>query len=138
MKQSPQAADEIPAVPQLLGISATPERFVEVLEGKGTSRVKREVTIDPDDVRWCERCGPERDGSVARGRDRQIAGAAKSDYRVANGFRRSDERAGSEVETLSGKRTVLLEQEIPGLDECRVAGGVGSASAARRWLTARP
>ena len=35
----------------ILGISATPDRFVEVLEGKGTSHVKREVTIDPEDVR---------------------------------------------------------------------------------------
>ncbi len=40
---------EMPAIPLLLGISATPERFVEVL--KGTSRTRREVTVDPDDVR---------------------------------------------------------------------------------------
>ncbi len=40
---------EIPAVPLILGISATPDRFVEVL--KGTARVRREVTVEPEDVR---------------------------------------------------------------------------------------
>jgi type III restriction enzyme len=40
---------EVPAIPLILGISATPDRFVEVL--KGTVRVRREVTVDPEDVR---------------------------------------------------------------------------------------
>ncbi len=40
---------EVPAVPLILGISATPDRFVEVL--KGTPRTRREVTVDPEDVR---------------------------------------------------------------------------------------
>ncbi len=40
---------EIPAVPLILGISATPERFVEVL--KGTTRTRREVTVNPEEVR---------------------------------------------------------------------------------------
>jgi len=43
------SAGEIPAIPLILGISATPDRFVEVL--KGTTRVRREVTVDPDEVR---------------------------------------------------------------------------------------
>jgi type III restriction enzyme len=40
---------EIPAIPLILGISATPDRFVELL--KGTSRTRREVTVDPEAVR---------------------------------------------------------------------------------------
>lgn len=40
---------EVPAVPLILGISATPDRFVEVL--KGTARTRREVTVDPEEVR---------------------------------------------------------------------------------------
>jgi type III restriction enzyme len=42
---------EVQAVPLVLGISATPDRFLDVLEGTGTTRVKREYTIPPDDVR---------------------------------------------------------------------------------------
>lgn len=45
------SAGEIDAVPLILGISATPERFVEVLEGEGTSRIKRPLNINPEDVR---------------------------------------------------------------------------------------
>jgi type III restriction enzyme len=41
--------NEIPAVPLILGISATPERFVELL--KGTGRIQRPVTVNPEDVR---------------------------------------------------------------------------------------
>jgi len=44
-----KGSDEIPAIPLIFGISATPERFVEVL--KGTPRTRREVTVDPEDVR---------------------------------------------------------------------------------------
>ena len=40
---------EIPPMPLILGISATPERFVELL--KGTRRTRREWTVDPEDVR---------------------------------------------------------------------------------------
>lgn len=43
------SAGEIPAIPLILGISATPDRFVELLTG--TKRTRREVTVDPDDVR---------------------------------------------------------------------------------------
>jgi len=46
-----KGSSEVDAVPLLLGISATPARFVEVLEGGGTMRVKRETAISPDDVR---------------------------------------------------------------------------------------
>ncbi len=42
---------DVRAVPLVLGISATPDRFVDVLEGKGTSRAKREYLISPEDVR---------------------------------------------------------------------------------------
>lgn len=44
-----KGSEEIPAVPLILGISATPERFIEVL--KGTSRTRREVVVDPEEVR---------------------------------------------------------------------------------------
>jgi type III restriction enzyme len=40
---------EIPAVPLILGISATPQRFVNVLGA--TARTTRPVQIDPEDVR---------------------------------------------------------------------------------------
>jgi type III restriction enzyme len=40
---------EIPPVPLILGISATPDRFVELLQG--TKRTRREVSVDPEDVR---------------------------------------------------------------------------------------
>jgi type III restriction enzyme len=40
---------EIPPIPLILGISATPDRFVELLQG--TTRTQRQVPIDPDDVR---------------------------------------------------------------------------------------
>lgn len=43
-------ADALPAVPLILGISATPERFLKLLEGQGT-RTQRMVTVDPEDVR---------------------------------------------------------------------------------------
>jgi len=46
-----KGSGEPTAVPLVFGISATPERFVEVLEGKGTTRVRRECTIAPEDVR---------------------------------------------------------------------------------------
>jgi type III restriction enzyme len=44
-----KGSDEIPAVPLIFGISATPERFVDVL--KGTPRTLRQVVVEPDDVR---------------------------------------------------------------------------------------
>lgn len=40
---------EIPPVPLILGISATPDRFVEVL--RGIRRTRRDWTVDPEDVR---------------------------------------------------------------------------------------
>lgn len=40
---------EIPPIPLLLGISATPDRFVDLLTG--TSRTQRQVPIDPEAVR---------------------------------------------------------------------------------------
>ena len=40
---------EIPPVPLILGISATPDRFVDVL--RGTRRTRRDWTVDPEDVR---------------------------------------------------------------------------------------
>jgi len=40
---------EIPAIPLILGISATPDRFVQLL--KGTARTQRPVTVDPEEVR---------------------------------------------------------------------------------------
>jgi type III restriction enzyme len=40
---------EIPAIPLILGISATPDRFVELL--KGTARTERKVPVRPEDVR---------------------------------------------------------------------------------------
>lgn len=43
------SAGEIPPVPLILGISATPDRFVELL--KGTKRTRREITVDSEDVR---------------------------------------------------------------------------------------
>ncbi len=43
------APGELPAIPLILGISATPDRFVDLL--KGTSRTRREVTVDPEQVR---------------------------------------------------------------------------------------
>jgi type III restriction enzyme len=46
-----KGSSEIDAVPLMLGISATPERFITVLEGKGTSRTKREVVVTPGEVR---------------------------------------------------------------------------------------
>jgi type III restriction enzyme len=46
-----KGSSEVNAVPLVLGISATPDRFNDVLEGKGTTRVKREYVILPDDVR---------------------------------------------------------------------------------------
>ena len=41
--------DGLPAVPLILGISATPQRFDELLSG--TERTRRSVEIKPDDVR---------------------------------------------------------------------------------------
>lgn len=43
------SAGEIPPIPLVLGISATPERFNKLLQG--TNRVNRSVTVDPADVR---------------------------------------------------------------------------------------
>ncbi|HLZ29589.1 MAG TPA: DEAD/DEAH box helicase family protein [Chloroflexota bacterium] len=43
------SAGEIPPVPLLVGISATPERFTALLSG--ISRVRRETIVDPEDVR---------------------------------------------------------------------------------------
>jgi type III restriction enzyme len=40
---------EIPPVPLILGISATPDRFVDLL--RGTRRTRREWPVDPEDVR---------------------------------------------------------------------------------------
>jgi len=40
---------EIPRIPLILGISATPDRFVDLL--KGTARVQRTVSVDPGEVR---------------------------------------------------------------------------------------
>jgi type III restriction enzyme len=44
-----KGSDEIPPIPLILGISATPERFIELL--KGTPRTRREVTVAPEEVR---------------------------------------------------------------------------------------
>jgi len=43
------SSGEIPPVPLLVGISATPERFTTLLSG--ISRLRRETTVDPEDVR---------------------------------------------------------------------------------------
>jgi type III restriction enzyme len=43
------AADELPAVPLVLGMSATPQRFTTLLGN--TNRTQRPVNIDPEDVR---------------------------------------------------------------------------------------
>ncbi len=43
------SAGEIAPAPLILGISATPDRFVDLL--KGTKRTRREVTVDPEHVR---------------------------------------------------------------------------------------
>jgi type III restriction enzyme len=42
---------EIPAVPLIVGVSATPERFDELIRGQGQARTARPVAIDPADVR---------------------------------------------------------------------------------------
>ncbi len=46
-----KGSSEISPVPLVVGISATPERFEKLLEGKGTSRTKREVEVTPEEVR---------------------------------------------------------------------------------------
>lgn len=46
-----KGSSEVSAVPLIVGISATPERFEKVLEGKGTSRTKRVVQVTPEEVR---------------------------------------------------------------------------------------
>jgi type III restriction enzyme len=43
------SSGEIPPVPLVLGISATPDRFVEVL--RGMRRTRRDWTVDPEEVR---------------------------------------------------------------------------------------
>lgn len=46
-----KGSSEISPVPLIVGISATPERFEKLLEGKGTGRTKRPVEVTPDEVR---------------------------------------------------------------------------------------
>lgn len=46
-----KGSSEISPVPLIVGISATPERFEKVLEGKGTSRTKRGIEVTPEEVR---------------------------------------------------------------------------------------
>jgi type III restriction enzyme len=44
-----KGSDEVPAIPVVVGVSATPERFEELI--KGTPRTRRSVEISPEEVR---------------------------------------------------------------------------------------
>jgi type III restriction enzyme len=46
-----KGSSEVNAVPLLLGISATPERFIKVLAGRGTTRDRHEHAVAAEDVR---------------------------------------------------------------------------------------